>query len=94
VQSTSIEPVVVASEVEPEAKPAVAADTVKFVVRIRSISDKWITLHEPMPNGTIWVYRPHVAAINHLPDSDNGELVVPLKVARKKGWVGMAGAGR
>jgi hypothetical protein len=27
-----------------------------------------------------------IAAINHLPDSDNSELVVPLKVAKKKGW--------
>jgi hypothetical protein len=31
---------------------------------MRSMSDKWIALHEPMPNGTIWVYRPHVLAIN------------------------------
>jgi hypothetical protein len=36
-------------------------------------------------NGTVWVYRPHVAAINHLPDSDNGELVLPMKVAKKVG---------
>jgi hypothetical protein len=69
-----------------EAKPVAADETVKFVVRIRSTSDKWITLQEPMPNGTIWVYRPHVLAINHLPESDNCELVVPSKVARKKGW--------
>jgi hypothetical protein len=27
-----------------------------------------------------------VAAINHLPDSENGELVLPIKVAKKKGW--------
>jgi hypothetical protein len=26
-----------------------------------------------------------VAAINHLPDSDNSELVLPMKVAQKKG---------
>jgi len=26
-----------------------------------------------------------VAAINHLPDSDNSELVLPMKVAKKKG---------
>jgi hypothetical protein len=57
------------------------------------MSDKWITLHEPMPGGTIWVYRPHVLAINRLPDSDNSELVVALKVAKKKGWVGIVGAG-
>lgn len=87
VPTASVEPVVVVPEVEPKAAPAVAADTVKFVVRIRSTSAKWITLHEPMPNGTIWVYRPHVLGINHLPDSDNCELVVPLKVAKKKGWV-------
>jgi len=37
-------------------------------------------------NGTVWVYRPHVAAINHLPDGDNSELVFPMKVAKKKGW--------
>jgi hypothetical protein len=36
-------------------------------------------------NGTVWVYRPHVAAINHLPDSENSELVLPMKVAKKKG---------
>jgi hypothetical protein len=36
-------------------------------------------------NGTVWVYRPHVAAINHLPDSENSELVFPMKVAKKKG---------
>jgi hypothetical protein len=86
VRSTPVEPVVVVPEVEPEAEPAVAADTVKFVVRIRSMSDKWITLFEPMPNGTIWVYRPHVAAINRLPDSDSTEIFVPLKIARKKAW--------
>jgi hypothetical protein len=80
------EPVVVVPEVKPEAAPVVAADTVKFVVRIRSMTDKWITLCEPMPNGTIWVYRPHVLAINPLPDSDNSEIVVSSKVARKKGW--------
>ncbi len=37
-------------------------------------------------NGTGWVYRPHVAAINYPPDSDNSELVLPMKVAKKKGW--------
>jgi hypothetical protein len=26
-----------------------------------------------------------VAATNHLPDSDNSELVLPMKVAKKKG---------
>ena len=87
VRSTPVEPVVAVPEVEPEAAPVVAADTVKFVVRIRSMSDKWITLHEPMPNGTIWVYRAHVLAINHLLDSDNSELIVALKVAKKKGWM-------
>ena len=86
VRSTPVEPVVVVPERKMEAKPVAADETVKFVVRIRSTSDKWITLQEPMPNGTIWVYRPHVLAINHLPDSDNCELVVPSKVARKKGW--------
>ena len=29
--------------------------------------------------------RPPVAAINHLPDSENSELVLPIKVAKKKG---------
>ena len=87
VRATPVEPVVVIPKVEPEAPPAVAADTVKFVVRIRSMSDKWIALHEPMPNGTIWVYRPHLQAINRLPDSDNSEITAPLKVAKKKGWV-------
>jgi hypothetical protein len=29
---------------------------------------------------------PHVAAINYPPDSDNSELVLPMKVAKKKGW--------
>ena len=53
---------------------------------MRLMSDKWITLFEPMPNGTIWVYRPHVLAINHLPDSDSTEIVVSSKVAKKKGW--------
>ncbi|MGA2492884.1 MAG: hypothetical protein ABSF67_08005 [Roseiarcus sp.] len=87
VRSTSVEAAVATPEVKLEAEPVVAADTVKFVVRIRSMSDKWITLCEPMPNGgTIWVYRPHLLAINHLPGSDNSELVVPLKVAKKKGW--------
>jgi hypothetical protein len=86
VRATPVEPVVVVPERKMEAKPVAADETVKFVVRIRSTSDKWITLQEPMPNGTIWVYRPHVLAINHLPDSDNCELVVPSKVARKKGW--------
>ena len=86
VRSSPVEPVVAIPEIELEAKPVVAGETVKFVVRIRSTSHKWITLHEPMPNGTIWVYRPHVLAINHLPESDNCELVVPSKVARKKGW--------
>jgi len=86
VRSTPVEPAAVVPEFELEAKPVAADETVKFVVRIRSTSDKWITLQEPMPNGTIWVYRPHVLAINHLPDSDNCELVVPSKVARKKGW--------
>lgn len=87
VATASVEPLVVVPEVKPEAAPVVAADTVKFVVRIRSMSDKWITLHEPMPNGTIWVYRAHVLAINHLPDSDGGELIISLKVAKKKGWM-------
>ena len=86
VRPNPAEPVVVVPEVKREAEPVVAGETVKFVVHVRSISDKWITLHEPMPNGTIWVYRPHVLAINHLRDSDNCELVVPSKVARKKGW--------
>jgi hypothetical protein len=27
-----------------------------------------------------------VAAINHLPDSENSELVLPMKIAKKKGW--------
>jgi hypothetical protein len=53
---------------------------------MRLMSDKWITLFEPMPNDTIWVYRPYIVAINHLSASDKCELVVPLKVARKKGW--------
>jgi hypothetical protein len=39
-----------------------------------------------MPNGTIWVYRPHMLAINRLLDSDSSELVVPLRVAKKKRW--------
>jgi hypothetical protein len=87
VPTALVEPVVVVPEVEPEAAPVVAADTVKFVVRIRSMSEKWITLHEPMPNGTIWVYRAHLLAINHLAGSDSTAIVVPLKVAKKKGWV-------
>ena len=86
VRSTPVEPVVVVPEVEPEAKVVVAGETVAFTVRVRSMSAKWITLFEPMPNGTIWVYRLHVLAINHLPDSDNSELVVPLKIAKKKRW--------
>jgi hypothetical protein len=86
VRATAVEPVVVVPEVKLEAEPVVAGETVKFVVRIRSMSDKWITLFESMPNGTIWVYRPHVLAINHLSDSDSTEIVVPLRVARKKGW--------
>ena len=32
------------------------------------------------------VYRPHVAAINYPPDSDNSEVVLPMKVAKKKAW--------
>jgi hypothetical protein len=87
VRPNPAEPVVVVPEVKPEAEPVVAGETVKFVVRIRSMSDKWITLHEPMPNGTIWVYRPHVLAINRLSDGDKTEIVVHLKIARKKGWV-------
>jgi hypothetical protein len=86
VRSTPVEPAAVVSEAKLQAKPVVARETVKFTVRMRSMSDKWITLFEPMPNGTIWVYRPHVAAINRLPDCDSSELVVPLKVAKKKGW--------
>jgi hypothetical protein len=86
VRSTPVEPVVVVPEVEPEAKVVVAGETVAFTVRVRSMSAKWITLFEPMPNGTIWVYRSHVLAISHLPDSDNSELVVSLKIAKKKGW--------
>jgi hypothetical protein len=86
VRATPVEPVVVIPEIELEAKPVVAGETVKFVVRIRSMSDKWITLCEPMPNGTIWVYRRYVLAINQLPDCDSSELVVPLEVATKKGW--------
>jgi hypothetical protein len=86
VPSTAVEPVVAIPEIELEAKPVVAGETVKFVVRIRSTSHKWITLHEPMPNGTIWVYRPYVVAINRLPVSDSTEIVVPLKIAKKKGW--------
>jgi hypothetical protein len=86
VPSTPVEPVVVVPEVEPEAKAVVAGETVAFTVRVRSMSAKWITLFEPMPNGTIWVYRPHVLAINHLPDSDSTEIVVSSKVAKKKGW--------
>jgi hypothetical protein len=49
------------------AEPVVVGETIKFVVRVRSMSEKWLTLHEPMPNGTIWVYRPHVLTINPLP---------------------------
>jgi hypothetical protein len=86
VRATPVEPAVAIPEVEPEAKAVVAGETVAFTVRVRSMSAKWITLFEPMPNGTIWVYRPHLLAINHLPDSDNCELVVPLKIAEKKGW--------
>ncbi len=51
------------------------------------MSAKWITLFEPMSNGSIWLYRPYVTAINRLPGSDNSELVILLKVAKKKGWV-------
>jgi hypothetical protein len=87
VRSTPAELVVVAPEVEMEAEPVAAGETIKFVVHIRSMSDKWIALYEPMPNGTIWVYRPHVLAIKHLTGSDSTEIVVPLKIARKKGWV-------
>jgi hypothetical protein len=79
VRATPLEPVVVAPEVEPEAKPAVAADTVKFVVRMRSMSDKWITLFEPMPNGTVWVYRPHVLAINRLPNSETHKVLRAMR---------------
>ena len=86
VRSIAVKPAVVVPEIKSKAKPVVAGETLKFVVRMRSMTEKWITLHEPMPNGTIWVYRPHVLAINPLPDSDNCELVIPLKVARKKGW--------
>jgi hypothetical protein len=86
VRSTPVEPAAVVPEAKLEAKPVVAGETVKFTVRMRSMSDKWITLFEPMPNGTIWVYRSHVLAINHLPDGDDTEIVVPLKVAKKKGW--------
>ena len=86
VPSTPVKPAVVVPEFKSKAKPVVAGETLKFVVRMRSMTEKWITLFAPMPNGTIWVYRPHVLAINQLPDSDNCELVIPLKVARKKGW--------
>jgi hypothetical protein len=87
VRSTPAEPVVVVPERKLEAEPLVAGETVKFVVRIRSMSEKWITLREPMPGGSVWLYRPHVLFINHLPDSDRAEIVVSSKVAKKKGLV-------
>jgi hypothetical protein len=86
VRSRPVEPAVVVPEFKLDPKPIGAGEMVTFTVRMRSMSDKWITLFEPMPNGTIWVYRPHVLAINDLPDSDGAEIVVPLKVAKKKGW--------
>jgi hypothetical protein len=87
VRSTPIAPALVVPEAKPQVAPVVVDETVKFVVRIRSMSDKWITLFEPMPNGgTVWVYRPHVSAINRLSDSHDCELVVPSKIAKKKGW--------
>ena len=86
VRSRRVEPAVVVPEFKLDPKPIGAGEMVTFTVRMRSMSDKWITLFEPMPKGTIWMYRPCVLAINQLPDSDNYELVIPLKVARKKGW--------
>ena len=40
-------------------------------------------LQQDGSNGAVWVYRPHVATMNYLPDSDNSELVLPMKVAKK-----------
>lgn len=86
VPSTRAKPAVVPPEANAKAEPEVAGETVKFVVRVRSLSAKWITLFAPMPNGTVWVYRPYVLAINRLSDSDNSELVIPVKIAKKKRW--------
>jgi hypothetical protein len=86
VPSAKVEPVVVPPKIKVKAEPEVAGETVKFFVRMRSESPKWIVLFEPMPGGTIWVYRRHVLAINPLPDGDKSELVVPLEVAKRKGW--------
>jgi hypothetical protein len=91
VPSAKVEPAVVPPEIKVKTEPEVAGETVKFVVRMRSLSAKWIVLLDPMPGGTIWVFRRHVLAINPLPDGDKSELVVPLKVAKSKGWAAQPG---
>ena len=58
-----------------------------LVLRVSGEASQFITFVGS--NGTVWMHRRHVAAINHLPDSENSELVLPMKVAKKnkkKGW--------
>ena len=83
VRSTPVEPVVAVPEVEPEAKPLLrlTRSSSWFAFARRAPSDH---AARPMPNGTIWVYRPH-GGINHLPDSDT---IVVLEVARRRVGIG------
>jgi hypothetical protein len=88
VRSTPLEPMVVVPETHPK-----CGDLFKLVVNVRRETEKWITVVEPLPHGTIWLAKCHVISMDKAPDGTT-EIYVPLKVAKKKGWAGIGGAGR
>ncbi|MGD0563086.1 MAG: hypothetical protein ABSA66_08345 [Roseiarcus sp.] len=80
VRSTPVEPVAVVPETHPK-----CGDLFKLVVNVRRETEKWITMVEPLPHGTIWLAKCHVISMDNAPDGTT-EIYVPLRVAKKKGW--------
>jgi len=88
------EPVVETPAIETkEQLPVAAGELCTLHLRVKSEGKQWLHLAEPLLNGSYWLDKGHLVSFE---DDGAGTWIVAVssKLAKKKGWVGIAGAGR
>lgn len=82
-----------AAEEKQEPKPVATGELCTLHLRVKSESDQWLYLAEPLPNGSRWFFKGHMASVE---DDGAGTWIVavPSRLAKKKGWVGTVRARR
>jgi hypothetical protein len=88
------EPVVETPAIETkEQLPVAAGELCTLHLQVKSEGKQWLHLSEPLLNGSYWLDKGHLVSFE---DDGAGTWIVavPSKLAKRKKWVGIAGAGR